>query len=143
MIKSQENIWEKHNTPQIAIWGGLQVYCIFNQSLPDVWNSLANRYFSKTKLNPMKASKRACRTDEAFFLNGKLLAALVFLLADHLFFAFFQFGFQFDKQSKLFRWSWRWKTTPMQKSKNDITSQVQKATRYDSTQLAGKNLSKS
>ena len=25
----------------------------------------------------------------------------------------------------------------MQKSKNDITSQVQKATRYDSTQLAG------
>ena len=31
----------------------------------------------------------------------------------------------------------------MQKSKNDITSQVQKATIYDSTHVAGKKLSKS
>ena len=38
-------------------------------------------------------SNFACRTDEAFFLNGKLLAALLFLLADHLFFAFFSVWF--------------------------------------------------
>ena len=36
MKKTQENIHEKHNPPQIMIWGGLQVYYIFNQSLPDM-----------------------------------------------------------------------------------------------------------
>ena len=46
--------------------------------------------------SPVLRHINACRTDEAFFLNGKLLAALVFLLADHLFFAFFDFGVQFD-----------------------------------------------
>ena len=54
---------------------------------------------------PVLRHNNACRTDEAFFLNGKLLAALLFLLADHLFFPFFRFGFEFDRQLKLFLWS--------------------------------------
>ena len=90
-----------------------------------------------------RATSLTCRTDVAFLHNCKLTCCTVFLLAAHLFFLLFYFAFQFDRPSMLFRWWWRWRTTTQSISKNDLTSWVQKTTRYDSTKLADLQFSKS